>query len=63
LHTLGLVWNQECYLDVQGVSFSQAGLHLLNGSIGVAVEDVEVADSIFGKEFFGHGTMEPSDND
>jgi hypothetical protein len=35
----------------------------LNGSVSVAVEDIEVADSIFGKEFFGHGTMEPSDND
>ena len=55
---LATVFSKGNYLNIEGVSLSQACPHLLDGSICMAVENVEMTDPIFREEFLRHRTVE-----
>ena len=44
-------------LEVDGVSFTQADLHLMNCVLGMFLKDVKVTNAIFSEEWAGHRAM------
>jgi hypothetical protein len=49
-------------LEIDGVACAHAIFDLLDGGVGVSVEELKVADAITGEEGAGHGAVESGED-
>ena len=55
-----IAWATATYLDVDSISFREAGFELTNGVVSVPIKDIKIADALLVEEGPRDGAMEPA---